>query len=64
MAKLPSLSGKALLQLLAKAGFVVVRTKGSHHFLRHADGRTSVVPVTGTKPSDLAFCSRYLLIAN
>lgn len=25
--------------------FEVVRVKGSHHFLRHADGRCTVVPV-------------------
>ena len=30
---------------LRKAGFEVARIKGSHHFLRHADGRASVVPV-------------------
>jgi len=30
---------------LRKAGFEVARIKGSHHFLRHADGRGSVVPV-------------------
>jgi predicted RNA binding protein YcfA (HicA-like mRNA interferase family) len=30
---------------LRKAGFDVARVKGSHHFLRHADGRGTVVPV-------------------
>jgi predicted RNA binding protein YcfA (HicA-like mRNA interferase family) len=34
-----------LVRALDKAGFEVVRTKGSHHSLRHADGRTTVVPV-------------------
>ncbi len=24
---------------------MVIRVKGSHHFLRHPDGRTTVVPV-------------------
>jgi predicted RNA binding protein YcfA (HicA-like mRNA interferase family) len=28
-----------------KAGFEVARVKGSHHFLRHSDGRGTVVPV-------------------
>ncbi|GMQ83196.1 MAG: hypothetical protein BMS9Abin05_2686 [Rhodothermia bacterium] len=28
-----------------QAGFSVARTKGAHHILRHADGRTTVVPV-------------------
>jgi len=30
---------------LRRAGFDVARVKGSHHFLRHADGRGTVVPV-------------------
>jgi predicted RNA binding protein YcfA (HicA-like mRNA interferase family) len=30
---------------LRKAGFEVARIKGSHHFLRHTDGRATVVPV-------------------
>jgi len=45
MTVLPSISGKDLLAALRKAGFEVARIKGSHHFLRHADGRTTVVPV-------------------
>src|ERR1035437_6795575 len=28
----------------AKAGFAVIRIKGSHHFLRNEDGRATVVP--------------------
>ncbi len=45
MTSLPSLSGKELIAALRKAGFEVLRVKGSHHFLRHADGRSTVVPV-------------------
>jgi len=45
MTKLPALTGKKLVAALSKTGFEVVRTKGSHHFLRHSDGRTTVVPV-------------------
>ena len=30
---------------MRKAGFEVARVRGSHHFLRHPDGRGSVVPV-------------------
>jgi predicted RNA binding protein YcfA (HicA-like mRNA interferase family) len=39
------LTGSRLVSALQLAGFVVVRTRGSHHLLRHADGRTTVVPV-------------------
>ncbi len=45
MTKLPSLTGKQLVAVLARAGFEVQRVRGSHHFLRHPDGRTTVVPL-------------------
>ena len=45
MSRLPSVTGKDVLKALLSAGFEVVRIKGSHHFLRHPDGRTTVVPV-------------------
>ena len=45
MSKLPTLTGKEIIVALGKIGFQVIRVKGSHHFLRHADGRSTVVPV-------------------
>jgi predicted RNA binding protein YcfA (HicA-like mRNA interferase family) len=39
------ITGHKLLVALRKAGFEVIRIKGSHHFLRHPDGRSTVVPV-------------------
>jgi predicted RNA binding protein YcfA (HicA-like mRNA interferase family) len=42
--RLPRLIGADLIAALAKAGFHVVRVKGSHQFLRHADGRSTVIP--------------------
>jgi predicted RNA binding protein YcfA (HicA-like mRNA interferase family) len=30
---------------LRRAGFEVARVKGSHHFVRHPDGRGTLVPV-------------------
>ena len=45
MTTFPSITGKGLIAALAKAGFAVLRVKGSDHFIRHADGRTTVVPV-------------------
>ena len=44
MTKLPRLSGKKVIKILEKIGFEAVRQKGSHIFLRHKDGRTTVVP--------------------
>ena len=45
MSKLPALTGKEIVSLLKKAGFIVERQRGSHVFLKHEDGRATVVPV-------------------
>ena len=45
MTSFPAVTGKELLTALRRGGFLLVRTKGSHNFLRHADGRATVVPV-------------------
>jgi predicted RNA binding protein YcfA (HicA-like mRNA interferase family) len=45
MSKLPALTGREVVDALGRAGFSVVRTRSSHYFLRHDDGRTTVVPV-------------------
>jgi len=44
MSRIPRVTGPELIFALAKAGFTVQRVKGSHHFLRHQDGRSTVVP--------------------
>jgi predicted RNA binding protein YcfA (HicA-like mRNA interferase family) len=45
MPRLPRLRGREVIAGLRRAGFDVSRIKGSHHFLRHPDGRRTVVPV-------------------
>ncbi|MBN1863497.1 MAG: type II toxin-antitoxin system HicA family toxin [Victivallales bacterium] len=45
MSDMPAFTGKVLIKALKKAGFEEIRIKGSHHFLRHKDGRCTVVPV-------------------
>lgn len=45
MSHLPSVTGQRLIKALGKMGFQVIRRKGSHHFLKHSDGRCTVVPV-------------------
>ena len=45
MTSFPAVKGKDLISALRGEGFVVVRIKGSHHFIRHGDGRSTVVPV-------------------
>jgi len=44
MSTLPAFGGRQLIRALRKMGFELVRVKGSHHFLRHGDGRCTVVP--------------------
>ncbi len=44
MAKMPQLTAKELIKILSKIGFKAMRQSGSHIFLRHDDGRTTVVP--------------------
>ena len=45
MKRLPSLPARKIIAALEKAGFVIVRIKGTHHFLRHRSDptRTTVV---------------------
>ena len=43
--KLPALTGNELIKVLEKIGFVVSRIRGSHHVLKHPEGKTTVVPV-------------------
>jgi predicted RNA binding protein YcfA (HicA-like mRNA interferase family) len=38
-----------VVKALQRAGFSVTRVNGSHHMMRHPDGRTAVVPVHGGK---------------
>lgn len=45
MPKFPRLTGQQVIAALKKAGFEVLRIKGSHHFMSHPDGRRTVVPV-------------------
>jgi predicted RNA binding protein YcfA (HicA-like mRNA interferase family) len=40
-----AITGKSLVLVLRKLGFDEKRIKGSHHFLRHPDGRTTVIQV-------------------
>jgi len=51
LAKLPALSGKALVTALQRAGFRLGRTSGSHHILKHPGPppRSVTIPVHGQK---------------
>ncbi len=45
MTKLPVLSGKEIHKALSKMGFRPIRQRGSHVFMQHSDGRSTVVPM-------------------
>lgn len=45
MARRNRVTGKELVRALQRAGFREVRIQGSHHRLRHEDGRVTTVPV-------------------
>lgn len=45
MTRTPRLKGRELVRALERAGFGVERTRGSHVFLKHPDGRATVVPI-------------------
>jgi predicted RNA binding protein YcfA (HicA-like mRNA interferase family) len=42
---IPSISGAKVVKALQNAGFAVTRVNGSHHVMRHPDGRSVAVPV-------------------
>ena len=44
MPKLPLLSADEVVKILFKLGFEKLRQEGSHIFLKHSDGRTTVIP--------------------
>ncbi|HMH91007.1 MAG TPA: type II toxin-antitoxin system HicA family toxin [Streptosporangiaceae bacterium] len=43
--QLPAITGSRLVKALQAAGFVLTRTHGSHHRLKHPDGPATTVPV-------------------
>lgn len=45
MSNFPAVTGQRLIKALKKIGFEVIRTRSSHNFLQHPDGRCTVVPV-------------------
>ena len=47
--KLPLLTAKELIKILNKFGFQAIRQKGSHVYLKHGDGRCTVVPLHAGK---------------
>jgi len=64
MSRRPRVTGPALMVALSNAGFGVVRIKGSHHFLGHEDGRSTVVPVHSGETIDRDCCTKSFAIVS
>jgi len=47
--QLPAITGARLVKALQAAGFTLTTTRGSHHRLKHPDGRATTVPVHAGK---------------
>ena len=45
MPPVPAVRGDKLVRALQRAGSTLTRVSGSHHRLRHPDGRSTTVPV-------------------
>jgi predicted RNA binding protein YcfA (HicA-like mRNA interferase family) len=45
MPPVPAVRGERLVRALERSGFKVARVAGSHHVVRHPDGRGTTVPV-------------------
>ena len=45
MDKINPLPAKKVIKALEKIGFAHIRQKGSHLFMRHSDGRTTLITV-------------------
>ena len=44
MSRPPGITGKQLIGVLKRLGFQELRVRDGHRYLRHRDGRTTVVP--------------------
>ncbi|PIP14593.1 hypothetical protein COW98_02100 [Candidatus Roizmanbacteria bacterium CG22_combo_CG10-13_8_21_14_all_35_9] len=45
MPKLPVVSGKELIKVFGKIGFLFVRQRGDHVIMKHQDGRIVTIPL-------------------
>lgn len=60
MSRLPALTGGDAIRALRHAESAEVRQRGSHVFLKHADGRATVVPVHAGETLGPGLLARFL----
>jgi predicted RNA binding protein YcfA (HicA-like mRNA interferase family) len=52
MSRLPILNAREIIRALERAGFEKQRQKGSHAFMRHPNGNTTLVPLHSGRDID------------
>jgi len=61
MSKLPTFNGLEIIKKLEKIGFISIRQKGSHVFVKHKkDDRTTIIPIHKGKDIDRSLLSKIL----
>jgi len=61
MSKLPTFTGLERIKKLEKIGFISIRQKGSHVFVKHKkDDRTTIIPIHKGKDIDRSLLSKIL----
>ena len=58
MTRLPRVTGAHVVGSLRKAGFTVVRQRGSHVMMKHLDGRSTVVPIHSGETTGVGLLSK------
>jgi predicted RNA binding protein YcfA (HicA-like mRNA interferase family) len=54
MPRLPILKAREVIHALEKAGFKRIRQKGSHVFMQHSNGNTTLIPLYSGRDIDRA----------
>ena len=58
MNRMPRVTGAHVVRSLRKAGFELVRQRGSHAIMKHPDGRSTVVPIHGSETIGVGLMSK------
>ncbi len=60
MNQLPLLKAANIIKSLSHIGFRIIRQKGSHVFLKHPDGRTTIIPNHPTEHLDRGLLNKII----
>jgi predicted RNA binding protein YcfA (HicA-like mRNA interferase family) len=55
---MPSVSGARVVRALERHDFKIARVAGSHHIMRHPDGRGTTVPMHGNRDLAKGHCHK------